>query len=191
MKNKKTLACLLTLCALMITLSACGTKNPYEDEDKTTYTLAGVTIDIPESMEIDSETSDTALYIEVPDAVLALVKAEVFTNYTDAAAFMKTITTCCRTAVTNRSPSEKSRKKDRRQKSIRPDVIRIRSTASPSIPSASPGLIGRPRAADAVTSPSYNDDLTDLVEYLLCTFRRNKHKKKTNADLSFFIYHSA
>jgi predicted small lipoprotein YifL len=168
MKNKKTLACLLTLCALMITLSACGTKNPYEDEDKTTYTLAGVTNDIPESMEIDSETSDTALYIEVPDAVLALVKAEVFTNYTDAAAFYEDYNDLLQNGgyeslTVGEITEEKIGGKKVSVLTYTYTIDGVTLNTECVAWTYSDGLV----LLTAVTSPSYNDDLTDLVEYLV------------------------
>jgi predicted small lipoprotein YifL len=168
MNKKKALACMLMLCALTLTFSACGEKNPYEDEDKTTYALAGVTIDIPASMQVDSETSDTALYIEAPDATLAMVKAEVFADYTDANVFYEDYKSLLQNGgYESLAVGEVAEGKIGGKKvailtyTYTIDGVPINSECVAL--AYQNGLV----LLTAVVSPSYKEDLTDLMEYLV------------------------
>lgn len=169
MKKTRKITAIIALAAIILSLSACAnTKNPYDDAEKRTFTLDGVSIDVPASMQIDTETSDTALYIEMPDAELAMIKAEVFTHYTVASEFYEDYQTLLQdggyeSLAAGEVTEEKIGGKNVSVLTYTYAIDGVAIDCRCVVWEYTDGIV----LFTGVTSPSFDEDITDLMEYLI------------------------
>ncbi len=167
MRNKKILIFLIVIFAVLC-VSGCSQATPYDEEEKQTYEIGGVTITVPASMNVDNTTNQEIIYVQMPDAQLAMVQITVNDAYDTEADFIQAYKSALETSsYENLSVGETSETKIGGKNisaftyTYTIDNITVKNDCSVYITD------GKTILFNAMTLPAYDEDLSQLVAYML------------------------